>query len=278
VVRDEIEDSWWPLSFFEKSLHLVAVEADRDAQTMGVAEHAGLRKLIVEDANLPPELELKDSDVLPGLRFDDGNRELSRFTGARVLVEYLQFEPLDGFLPQILKRRFAEISALLHLQKDPDFRALHCLGYINREVSLFRIDLVFETPASTETVTSLLHLIKSGKSSFKPSLGSRFKLCHILAQSLSLFHSVNWIHRAFRSENILFFTSENFVDGPTLDDPKICGFDVCRPENDFSTGPYDDIIPRNVYRHPDRWGTPKKTFTKYHDIYCEDVLRPSSAK
>jgi hypothetical protein len=269
-VRDEVEDSWWPLPFFEKSLHLASVECDRDAQMIGVAERAGLRKLIVEDATLPPELELKDRDVLPGQHFDDGNRELSRYAGAHVLVEYLQFQPVDGFLPQTLKRRFAETSALLHLQKDPDFRALHCLGYINREVSTFRIDLVFEMPASMDAVTSLLQLIKSGKS-FKPSLGLRFKLCHILAQSLSLFHSVNWIHRGFRSENVLFFTRTDSTDGPVLDDPKISGFDVCRLENDFSTGPYDDTISRNVYRHPDRWGIPKKTFTKYHDIYCEDI-------
>jgi hypothetical protein len=30
-VRDEVEDSWWPLSFSEKSLHLASVEADRCA-------------------------------------------------------------------------------------------------------------------------------------------------------------------------------------------------------------------------------------------------------
>jgi hypothetical protein len=271
-VRDEIEDSWWPLSFFENSAHLAAVEADRDAQTMGVAEHAGLRKLIVDDASLLPELELKNTEVLPGQVFDEGNRELSRFAGKPVLVEYLQFQPVDGFLPQTLKRRFAETSTLLHLQKDPDFRALHCLGYVNREVSTFRVDLVFEMPASTDTATSLLRLINSERS-FKPSLGLRFKLCHILAQSISLFHSVNWIHRGFRSENILYFMRKDSTDAVLLDDPKICGFDVCRLENDFSTGPYDDIMCQNVYRHPDRWGTPKKTFTKYHDIYCELFLQ-----
>jgi hypothetical protein len=214
---------------------------------------------MVKDATLPPELELKDSNVLPGQHFDDGNRELSRYAGTHILVEYLQFQPVDGFLPQMLKRRFAETSVLLHLQKDPDFRALHCLGYINREVSTFRIDLVFEMPASMDTVTSLLQLIKSGKL-FKPSLGLCFKLCHILAQSLSLFHLVNWIHCGFWSENVLFFTRKDSTDGPVLDDPKISGFDVCRLENDFSTGPYDDAISRNVYRHPDRWGIPKKTF------------------
>jgi hypothetical protein len=171
-----------------------------------------------------------------------------------------------------LQRRFSELACLLNQQKDPHFRALHCLGYIDSTFPRPEYQLLFQLPSiSSKPPVHLLSLYKS-KQLLKPSLGARFQLCFQLAQSMSLFHSVNWIHKSFRSTNILFFpgndTSETTSD-IDLSSPIIAGFEASRLATDFSSGPYDNLLSQNVYRYPDRWGIPNKTFTKYHDIYGE---------
>lgn len=50
------------------------------------------------------------------------------------------------------------------------------------------------------------------------------------------------------------------------------GFEHSRPEVDFSHGLADDGLERDVYRHPDRQGTPEKLFSKIHDIYALGVV------
>ena len=273
-IREVIEDSCWPLPFFKQISSLQSVENDSDAQMIGTAEHAGLRKLLLSEEKPQPRLQLTLS-LTSRRSFDGASRELAVLDGKHVLVEYLPYVPnSQGFLPRQLSNRFNQTAGLLHRQSDPDFRALHCLGYIDQQVPP-SVELIFEIPViytigAGPVVNTLLTLVGT-KTASKPSLGSRLHLCYLLAHSLSLFHSVNWIHRAFRSENILFLKKPGTPDNTETDltDPKISGFEVCRLESDVSIGPYDDAISRNVYRHPERWGIPIRSFTKYHDIYCK---------
>jgi serine/threonine protein kinase len=195
-----------------------------------------------------------------------------------VLVETLTF-PLDqdGNLPDIFEERFSKIVRLLSSQKDPDFRVLHCLKYSSQisETSA-RVRLISQIPDSetTPTIRTLADIYRGIKSDQRPSLGLRFSMCHQLAESLFLLHSVDWVHRALRSDNVLIILPNDDLDRAALKlaELRICGFEASRPVTDSSLGPYDNQLSRNVYRHPKRWGTPRELFTQVHDVYSLGVI------
>ncbi|KAF2470807.1 uncharacterized protein BDR25DRAFT_287024 [Lindgomyces ingoldianus] len=272
-IRETLEDCWWPLPFFDKSSNLQVVEDDVDAQAVGVAQKAGLRKILLDDSRLPGDVKLS-TPQLTVKGFDKACRGFSRYDDKDVFVEYLPYEPdKDGFLPRTLRRRFGEIAWLLNQQKDPEFRALHCFGYIDSSFPRKEFQLVYRVPENRGKSPKSLLSLYGDKKFPRPSLGDRVSLCQLLAQSMSLLHSVGWIHKGFRSSNVLFFpraSETQVVD--KLEDPFIVGFEACRLEDDFSTGPYDNLLSQNIYRHPDRWGIPKKPFTKYHDIYALGIV------
>jgi hypothetical protein len=88
------------------------------------------------------------------------------------------------------------------------------------------------------------------------------------------------VHESFRSENILFFptTGSSTIESLSLEQtvdysqPWVLGFELSRPENDFSAGFIDIDAARDVYRHPERQGQPQKPFQKIHDIYALGVV------
>lgn len=270
--KEVLEDCWWPLPFFAISANLRALQDDIDARHAGVAQGASLRRLVIDLTELPTELKTDWQNIRDEKLADSSGKMLGTFQGRDVMLETLMF-PLDenGLLPELLDQRFSQITRLLNAQKDPEFRVLHCLKYASKiSESLGQLRLVFELPTSrAPALKTLLSCYEGIKAEQRPSLGFRFLLCHHLAQSLYLFHSVGWIHRAFRSENILFLLPSETVDQVNLKaaELRICGFEASRLENDKSLGPYDNLLSRNVYRHPDRWGTPLKNFTQHHDIY-----------
>ena len=262
-IKTTLEQSWWPLTFLEKYQNVEIVEKDQDCQKLGIATTAGLRKLLLDDAPLSVIVPLANVklDIKP---FDDVLRGLAQLPGGTVYVESLVYQPTkEGFLDSTLERRFKEISSLLNRAKDSEFQVLHCRNYAQTHWPQPQFQLMFDLPANSNQDPKSLKLLLD-LTGPKPSLNSRIRLCHDLSRSLSLFHSIGWIHRSFRSENVLFF---NTAQTANLGQPYICGFEACRLEEDTSTGPWDDLPARNAYRHPDRWGIPKKTFTKYHDIY-----------
>jgi hypothetical protein len=266
-IKGTLEQSWWPLSFSEKYENLHTMEQDPDCKSLGVAAAAGLRKLLLKDAPLAGNVLLENA-TLQVRPFDGALRGLSQLQGVTVYVESLRYQPnKEGFLDETLRRRFQEISSLLNRADDPEFHVLHCQKFAEVQYPQPQFQLIFDLPGDSNNKPMSLKSLIDPSTSAKPQLGARFRFCHDLARSLLLFHSIGWIHRSIRSENILFFHAAARANN--LDEPYICGFEACRLEEDTSTGPWDDLPERNVYRHPDRWGIPKKTFTKYHDIYGE---------
>lgn len=264
-IKATIEQSWWPQSFSEKYENLHTIEKDADCQSLGIAAAAALRKLLLKDAPMPENMRLENV-TLQVHRFDSSLRGLSKLHEATVYVECLRYQPdKQGFLDETLKRRFQEISSLLNRAEDPEFHVLHCHKFADVQYPEPEFQLIFDLPSDSGNKPVSLKSLIDSSSGAKPSLGARFRLCHELARSLSLFHSIGWIHRSIRSDNILFF--HHVPQESSLNEPYVCGFEACRLEEDISTGPWDDLPERNVYRHPDRWGIPKKSFTKYHDIY-----------
>ena len=272
-----LEDIWWPLPAFNVLANLETLQIDSDARTIGFATSAGLRKLVLDTTNLPANLNTSWDSIKDTKRLAPG-KILGTFQDYRVLIENLTF-PLDkdGNLPDILEERFSKIVRLLSSQIDPDFRVLHCLRYCSRiSETSGQLHLISSISDSSHTLTirTLAGLYRTIKSDQRPPLGLRFSMCYQLAESLFLLHSVNWVHRALRSDNVIFIFSDDDLDRVTLQrsELRICGFEASRPSTDSSLGPYDDQLARNVYRHPKRWGTPQETFAQVHDVYSLGVI------
>src|SRR5579862_8032663 len=197
-IRETMEDFWWPLSFFDKFANLQSFESDKDCKIVGFTDHSSLRKLLVPDAPSRLDLELKHS-LAP---MDDTSVPLkmtSQLEEQRVLVEVMPFKPdRDGFMPDVLRRRFSTIAALLHVQSDDDFGVLHCLHWREEQKydgsvlkTSFQLISAFPSGSPPEFRT-LAETIKLWRGSDKPSLDCRLQICYVLARTISLCHSVGW--------------------------------------------------------------------------------------
>ncbi|KAF3491799.1 uncharacterized protein GIQ15_01316 [Arthroderma uncinatum] len=275
--RAVLEDTWWPLPAFNVLSNLDAVQSDPDTRAAGLATSTALRKLLIDQAKLPEDLKTS-WDSVKNVKILPSGKMIGVFSNSFILVETLTFSlDIDGNLPDILDERFSKIVRLLNSQSDPDFRVLRCLKYCNQisaSSGQLRLISYISDSDTTPTIRTLADLYRSIRPDKRPSLGLRFSMCHQLAESLFLLHSVNWVHRALRSENVLFVFPDENLDRAALQGAKIriCGFEASRPSTDSSLGPYDNQLKWNVYRHPKRWGTPRETFTRIHDIYSVGVM------
>ncbi|WEW59273.1 hypothetical protein PRK78_004742 [Emydomyces testavorans] len=272
-----LEDAWWPLPAFHVLSNLDILQYDADAHTAGFAGSTALRKLLIDQKHLPKDLNTPWESVKDTKTLASG-KIVGVFEKSSVLVETLTF-PLDsdGNLSDILEERFSKIVRLLSSQSDPDFRVLRCLRYCNQISATsgqLRLLSHISDSNATPTIRTLAGLYRGTKPDQRPSLGLRFRMCHQLAESLFLLHSVNWVHRALRSENVLVIFPNEDLDRAALQraEIRICGFQAARPAADSSLGPYDNQLAMNVYRHPKRWGTPRETFTQVHDVYSLGVI------
>ena len=283
-IKSCLEACWWPLSFFDKYVNVQALEKDEDCASIGLAGQASARKLLLDDAQPEGELDLGRPPI--NLKALNGAlRGILAFEGAKVLVEMMPFEPdKDGFLPELLKKRFCKVASVMHRQIDPEFQTLPCKGFFecHADTSLSLPDsfvLVSELPQnSTGKFRTLSQIYADERGDRKPELGQRVELGHRLAQSLSLFHSIGWLHRSFRSENILFFqSSQDDESRRELIEPFICGFEAARLTGEWSVGRHpQDSLENNIYRHPNRWGLPSDYFNMYHDLYGKNLFMRSA--
>lgn len=132
-----------------------------------------------------------------------------------------------------------------------------------------RFAFVFQLPDATSKPITLLQWLND-KQMVRPTLGERFKIAKELAVTLFQFHSVGWLHKSVRSENILFFKSDD--SHVACARQYLVGFEFSRAEGDQSTTGDDDILERNLYRHPDQQGPPEIRFNIKHDIYALGVV------
>lgn len=157
---------------------------------------------------------------------------------------------------------------------DAGFRTLHCVGVVHQKAPMrfaFAFDLPLDSFPIYQDPPSLLRLIKS-KEGRRPTLGQRFAMAQALAETIFQLHSVNWLHKSIRSENVIFGRDSH--GNISYDEPYLIGFEFSRMGNDRSTTDHDDLLERNIYRHPDRQGPPNESqrFTVLHDIYALGVV------
>lgn len=284
-LRQMIETVWWPLPFFSTSAQLLILEQDQDASTAGLLGSISLRRLLVPDAK--PNGEAIKTLNIPRDQFHPQETFQSLTTGTIVgqegfaMVEYKEYEPNgDGSIDTVVTKRIRQLALLLHDQDDPRFKVLRCAAFFNDRANN-RFGFAFSIPddLKPQPISLSTQLLVKG---IRPNLGARLKLAHALAESLQLLHSVGWIHKSLRSENIVLFPPKNLqADNTTTSDevlrhyrPTLFGFEYSRPESGFSSRRTDKDIVRNLYRHPARWWLPEERFSKIHDIYGTGLSHP----
>jgi hypothetical protein len=186
--------------------------------------------------------------------------------------EYNSTYPLPSW-NQIIEDRVKKLAALLGLEDKPkEFRAPRCLGYFHdQDEDTTRYGLIYSRPDGSSTATepqSLFDLIREGE---KPSLTQRVVLANTIARSLMYLHSVNWLHKGLRSDNIVFFAPPGRT--PNYSIPNLSGFDYARPDlpEELTEKPSENFE-HDIYRHPhalDGSGTRSK---KSWDIYSLGIV------
>ena len=237
------------------------------------------------------DLKECSSDPKKSLRFQ------ARYNGCSVLVEqkFCTVPENDSIQRGVLKARIENV--VLRLQdplKPAELRTLPCLGITEWEArmtdntitSIYGIVYRIDTPH----FFSLQEILdKKGKSeqdiekircSFP--LGRRFVVAQTLARAMMYLHFTDWLHKAIRSDNILFFAAKDMGGlGSAL--PYLVGFEYSRPD---ALGERTENIveeeSHKFYRHPKARVVPVADFqqplggaghfSKAYDIYSLGVI------
>ena len=215
------------------------------------------------------EIQMKDLEFVAQSR---KIRPVAKLKGRTVWIEWRESpEELDT-IPTYkiqLADRVRKLAAILASpSKSPTFRSPDCLGYFLDEASTpQRYGMVYDWPLGDSEkgahITSLRDAFVSGR---RVPLNSRIALACRLAESLLHLHAVNWLHKGFRSECILF-TSVGDQDW-TLSDVLVSGFEFSRPAlPDAVTVTYVFPNEQDLYRHPDLLEPEPARSKKSYDIY-----------
>ena len=201
----------------------------------------------------------------------------------RVWVEWRVLDDDDSSsqVSTLAETRVRCLCAMLSAITMPDLRVPKCLGLLADEDYALenrgkrRFGFVYQAPLGVEYEmagpTTLMQIITNCK---EPPLGDKFKLGAALATSLALLHSSEWLHKAFRSDNILFFKgpaelAKPKVLYPSITDPWITGFEYAREAKGESVGKRPSGKGSlDYYYHPNV----VHGFTKLLDLYSLGVV------
>lgn len=172
-------------------------------------------------------------------------------------------------------------AGLLSCPKPSSFRVLDCAGIIPpRRFEDPRYGFVYSFPSDASRMNikepvTLRQLLSNDRLSL--TLGDKFHIAKSLSNSLFELHCHGWLHKNFRSDNIIFFLPEPGEDGTSGNDsfaiinggPYLIGFHHSRPSSEVF---YSDVNsaeqdPDNTfYQHPG-YRHDANRFTKRHDHY-----------
>lgn len=296
-------------------------EQDMDDETLHTVVNRGSdigrRKMRIPEKQIQINREdrLEKINRSTGVYWDSAshNKAGNLAKKSNVWVEWKNYEAgggMESAPPKLLIDRAEKLSNLLSRPDKPtEFSVPRCLGYFDnrdylkanpgsknepRNSLTGKIGFVFAPPEGANMNAlpkSLLDLFRPDV--VKPTVTDRIALAHALANSLMFLHSVDWLHKGLRSDNVLFFEgahSESFsqklhrlrLDG--LDDeqmidygnPILSGFDYARPasKGEKTEGPNNDVE-ASMYRHPDSQNINDDARTPYcktFDIYSLGVI------
>ncbi|KAL9087158.1 MAG: hypothetical protein Q9165_006809 [Trypethelium subeluteriae] len=247
---------------------------DRDDQMRSLASLAAFKAhaLELEQATMEaPDLEIQ-MDGLVSIDQSRSTRPVAKLRGRSVWIEWREsledIDAMPNYKMQLTDRVRALAAMLASPSKSPTFRAPDCLGYFLDETSTpQRYALVYSWPlGDSGTGARIASLRDALASSIRVSLNSRIDLACRLSESLLHLHAVNWLHKGFRSDCILFTAAGNrdFI----LSDVLISGFEFSRPAlPDAMTVTHVFPLEQDLYRHPDLLDPEPARSKKSYDIY-----------
>lgn len=128
------------------------------------------------------------------------------------------------------------------------------------------MELIYGTLPNSSTPSSLRGLLLD--SGFVPSLSAIVRIARQLVRSVSFLHTLSFVQKNIRPENILIFPSDKSPLGMSF----LIGFNQFRHSKQQTKLLGDPAWYRNLYRHPERQGT--NVINRYimqHDIYSLGV-------
>lgn len=254
---------------------------DSDTAVLGLASHTRVLQLneAIEIEDITPvdlqkegyELELPDrADGLALAHI----RQVDLAGGTRLdndaLVEQKKIDGTSGAAQEENRERILKLAKVL-LASHPDLGTLPLRGYWPSNDT---ISFVFNFPERvvSSSPVSLYDLISRGRTLGRQlSLPLRFHVAQRLAKTLAAFHADKWVHKSFRSRSIVFFKQ---LENAALNfkNPYLVNFEYARTLDTMTKWDVDEDVERNLYRHPDRQNTPRKSFNKIHDLYALGVV------
>jgi serine/threonine protein kinase len=232
-------------------------------------------------ANLPPNT-IQPRNVMNG-RLPALYTETAGGPSTPIWVEWKAFKVkmIPGGAeqdPNILPR-IEQLAALLTSQKPAQLCVPPYLGFFKTKepyAETGHFGFVFKAPENTPVGNKAISLLTVIEEEAKrklgecPSLTARVSLVRKLATCLLYLHSVGWLHKGLRSDNVLFFSGQQ---NPLITDPYLVGFDYARPDKD---GEKTEPVPYEpgweLYRHPDYNGIQPARARKTFDIYSLGII------
>ena len=245
---------------------------DGDANLACLADFKA-QQISLEEGNLT--LEPVDTSEVVLREFDsDNGRCEAFFRGKHVWIEWKHYD-LDNN-PQstwnkTIRDRIKKLAILLGSENKPkQFGAPHCLGYFDDKAEE-RYGFLFAKPTGCPATTQAVSLLELITFCEKPSLTKRIVLAHALASCVMYLHSVNWLHKGIRSNNVIFFTPDGTT--PQYSRPLIAGFEYARPDlPEEETEPPPHHSEHDIYRHPALLAHTMSRSQKSHDIYSLGIV------
>lgn len=209
------------------------------------------------------------------LEYDTLQRTSATYQGTSVWIEWKDILAGNdsGLDNELVENRIGLLTDLLCSVKPDGFRAPPCLGYVKviEGDHATRFGVVFEKPSIGGLPSKIITLRELLTQRPKPSLSKRVSLCAVLARCVHSFHAVNWLHKALRSDNIIFFVSS---EPPNLSIPYVSGFELSRPSiiDQMTERPRFDPF-KDIYRHPNTQSSQSAgNYNKSYDIYSLGIL------
>ena len=149
--------------------------------------------------------------------------------------------------------RVEELAVLLKSDKPKELCVPPCLGFFNTQKahdSQGHFGFVFTKPSDISRDSRLFSIRESMNILDEPSLNDRVTLAYKTANCILYLHSVNWLHKSLRSENVVCFLDQHppFV----LTAPYLLGFGYSRPaRSGEATEPTPAVPAWEIYCHPD---------------------------
>ncbi|CAN9181102.1 unnamed protein product [Alternaria alternata] len=288
ALAETIEDG----ILLETDINLSCAEDDQIVAVCGADKTISLRQRLISSSFISEQLELPRRSIVWASSLRRGSRNtqsrlrIGRVNGHAIIAETFKYELLahdveaEGPLPNQLQQLKKMAAQLCH-PKSNNFHILPGLGYIH-EQSANSFSLLFDLATAIDsdqdkTGASFVTLLDHMSKQKRVPLGHRIRLAFALAEAMENFHKVGWVHKSFKSNNVVLFpkspkrenSDEPMVD---VDHPWLFGFEYSRPEDAETDLKTNYSAETNAYMHPERWGKPLARFSKAHDVYSLGVI------